>query len=65
MLSDCSKCWETPCECGHGYKDWSKVRLEKHIAMLRSVLATKQVEAKADEPVSIGGAFFGSHGWDD
>jgi hypothetical protein len=18
-LSDCSKCWETPCICGHGY----------------------------------------------
>lgn len=21
MLSDCVKCWETPCECGHGYRN--------------------------------------------
>lgn len=27
-LSDCSKCWETPCMCGHGYEDWSVERKE-------------------------------------
>lgn len=22
-LSSCPKCWETPCVCGYGYRDWS------------------------------------------
>jgi len=21
-LSDCPKCWDTPCRCGYMYKDW-------------------------------------------
>ena len=24
-LSDCPRCWETPCVCGYEYKDWSIV----------------------------------------
>ena len=25
-LSDCVKCWDTPCTCGYDYKDYSKRR---------------------------------------
>lgn len=24
MLSDCPKCWDTPCRCGHSYEFLSK-----------------------------------------
>lgn len=27
-LSDCEKCWETPCACGHDYKAWSTSKLQ-------------------------------------
>lgn len=23
-MSDCEKCWDTPCECGWEYRSWSK-----------------------------------------
>lgn len=22
-MSDCVKCWDTPCRCGHDYREWS------------------------------------------
>lgn len=25
-MSDCEKCWETPCMCGHDYRNWSESR---------------------------------------
>lgn len=43
-LSDCSKCWETPCVCGHDYKDRSVQWLERQIVMLQKVLENKQKE---------------------
>jgi hypothetical protein len=27
-MSDCPKCWETPCVCGHEYKNWKPERRE-------------------------------------
>ena len=33
-LSDCVKCWDTPCRCGHDYKDWSDSQLAEQIMML-------------------------------
>lgn len=24
MLTDCEKCWETPCICGYEYRNWSE-----------------------------------------
>ena len=32
MLSDCTKCWNTPCDCGWDYKDYSVDQLAKFIA---------------------------------
>lgn len=44
MLSDCVKCWETPCVCGHDYKDRPLNWLSDQCDMLNGVLI-----AKADE----------------
>lgn len=30
-LSDCSKCWDTPCTCGYEYKDWSQEKFDDFI----------------------------------
>ena len=31
-MSDCAKCWSTPCCCGYDYKNYTKERLSEHIA---------------------------------
>lgn len=36
-LSDCPKCWDTPCTCGHEYQDWTVERLEAQIQMLKAI----------------------------
>ncbi len=41
-LSDCEKCWDTPCTCGWDYRGWSKKRLREQIKMLQSVLKEKK-----------------------
>lgn len=38
MMSDCPKCWDTPCSCGHGYREWSAAQLRAQIGMLQRVL---------------------------
>lgn len=40
-LSDCAMCWNTPCTCGHGYREWSAEKLRLQIAMLQGVLEKK------------------------
>jgi KaiC/GvpD/RAD55 family RecA-like ATPase len=27
MLTDCEKCWETPCGCGWQYRNWSEEKI--------------------------------------
>ena len=34
-LSDCIKCWETPCICGHEYAGWTS---ERRGALVKAVL---------------------------
>ena len=34
-MSDCDMCWETPCSCGHDYKEYS---WEKQIKLAAAVL---------------------------
>ena len=44
-LSDCEKCWDTPCTCGH---EWDRYSL-KYLLNLRSVLdsvITKKMETE-------------------
>ncbi len=40
-MSDCEKCWDTPCTCGWDYKDWSITQLKEQIKMLQKVLKQK------------------------
>jgi len=45
-MSDCIKCWETPCACGHEYLHWDEQRLRQQIAMLQGVLDDKKAKQK-------------------
>jgi hypothetical protein len=40
-LSDCPRCWDTPCSCGHEYYGWSRERILNQIAMMAQVFREK------------------------
>lgn len=42
-LSDCPRCWDTPCECGWEYRGWSLENLRKQRDMLSKVIAYKEM----------------------
>lgn len=48
-MSDCIKCWDTPCRCGHDYSHWSEKDLEDQIKMLQRVLSEKRMTAFRNE----------------
>ena len=31
-MSDCEKCWDTPCGCGWDYRNWSDSRFSEFIS---------------------------------
>lgn len=33
-MSDCEKCWDTPCTCGWEYRHWTKQRRVKLVAAI-------------------------------
>lgn len=35
-LSDCERCWETPCSCGYEYRHWSSENLIDFVASVIS-----------------------------
>jgi hypothetical protein len=39
-LSDCPKCWSTPCNCGYQYRNWPKDRRVALAALLLEVTPT-------------------------
>ena len=47
-LSDCEKCWMTPCECGHDYRHWTVERLISLRDKLNAIIASKQKSSKDD-----------------
>ncbi len=47
MMSDCEKCWDTPCTCGYEYRNWRVENLEKLIAVLQRVLNERQQAQRA------------------
>ena len=61
-MSDCEKCWETPCVCGHEYRHWSLERLSSHIEMLKWVMIGKAgagiIEGLKNAPDALGALFF-------
>ena len=44
-MSDCIKCWDTPCACGYEYKDMSK---ESMAEILIGMLGYRDVEDKIE-----------------
>lgn len=37
-LSDCPKCWDTPCTCGWGWESWTTERLTTMRGLLDGIL---------------------------
>lgn len=44
-LSDCSKCWDTPCRCGFGYKDYTK---DYMIKFIKSIVSHKELKEQVE-----------------
>jgi len=40
-LSDCSKCWETPCQCGWDYRNWTMKSLVRFRNMIEAIIQYK------------------------
>jgi len=40
-LSDCIKCWMTPCECGHEYQGWS---IKRKIEQIEAIMGEDKKE---------------------
>ena len=40
-LSDCMKCWDTPCTCGWDYRNYTRQTLEDKIELFRLILKYK------------------------
>lgn len=51
-MSDCERCWETPCSCGHEFFHQVK-RMDLHALILMKMLIEKRISEiehnKADE----------------
>lgn len=53
-MSDCEKCWDTPCTCGWDYRYWEVKQLEDQILVLQAIIDYKKANqnAKLSGPIS-------------
>jgi hypothetical protein len=49
-MSDCERCWTTPCQCGWDYIGWSKEQLKSQIQMLNNILGLT-INLKGDKEI--------------
>lgn len=57
-LSDCPKCWDTPCRCGWEYREWSKADREDLAARVLGVSMDElraAINTPEKHPLSIEG----------
>jgi len=56
-LSDCDKCWETPCSCGWKYRNWPYSRLVEMRDIFQKLIdgthkySVKKVSSTLDDPL--------------
>lgn len=62
-MSDCPKCWDTPCTCGHDYRGWSLDKLLEFRDMIDEVIAEKRSEKPKSSKKTISDA--NKHYFDD
>lgn len=48
-MSDCIKCWETPCACGHDYLDWPQKKLEDVYKVIRLEMIRRKSKVIEEE----------------
>ena len=46
MLSDCEKCWDTPCLCGHNYRHLSSKDILDIVEALVNIVAKRNNEGE-------------------
>ena len=52
-LSDCIKCWSTPCVCGHEYEHWTEEQ-KNQLVQAVSGFDVKSCPQTLIDPVSTG-----------
>lgn len=49
-LSDCPKCWDTPCCCGYKWRKYYNLdSLKKHRDMIDKIIKEKEVDISSKE----------------
>jgi len=48
-MSDCIKCFDTPCRCGYDYGHWTDKEIENQIEMFQKLLAARRMAAFRSE----------------
>lgn len=48
-LSDCPKCWDSPCMCGYEYERWSEESILKLMRVLQRTLDSRKTKPVKDD----------------